>query len=84
MELNENLLKTKELDFFFPSKGIHAILTKLGKNDAKTLKMLNCEGIFDILNNVAMARELLTKKEKQKESHNSAFSDLDVLLYVCS
>lgn len=66
MELNENLLKTKELDFFFPSKGIHAILTKLGKNDAKTLKMLNCEGIFDILNNVAMARELLTKKRETK------------------
>jgi len=52
-------------------QGIHLIATKLGQHEAKRLRMLNCERIFDILNGLAVARQQINgKKSKQEVCYN--------------
>ncbi len=49
------------------------ITTKLGQHDLTTLRMLNCKGIFDISNGLAVMRLQMYGEEGKQEVCYSIF-----------
>lgn len=59
------IILIKLLFFYYCTKGLHTIYTKLSQHYANILKMLNGKRVLGILKGVEMARDLTIKKKKR-------------------
>ena len=56
---------------------MHPFASKLGEREVKALRMLNCGGIFDISNGLAVARKrIYGEKMKQEVGYNFSIHNL--------
>lgn len=61
MQLTKNFTydQIEHWTFKYSSYGTYVIGIKFGEQGAKTMEMLNCEEVFDMLNGVAVARQYI-------------------------